>query len=434
MLQLAVQAKLGRFELALQTSSFTTECGFGRMNSCLLAPGIPARPASPTPLAVLFDLPAEPAGSTVAGIEASTAGALQTAAINPAAVDAALQLQPTPLAGSVEAVLLGSSDQQAAHNFATCTSQGSGLDLGLHTAAGALGLVLVQVVKQLQALPAPLPAPSHAAAAIPGAAESAAEPEQLLYNTAWLADSPFLGAAPVRPTGVTLSASSSTSAAQALSVLQPAVQFAAGAAIAMRGVVLPMALPAPAGQPQTSGAAMMGLLKAVVQEVPSFAIATSHNTSAAGSPWTATLASSSRGIVGDVYGTAAQGGLQHVPRLLAQPAAAPSAVPQRLAGSFAVTGGSGVLGSYVALWLMHGASSVHLCSRSGGMLGFVQQQAAPGVLLAAHKVDATLQSDLTGLLGAIASAPLAGIVHSGGVLADATLAKQTQATMRQVCL
>ncbi len=176
----------------------------------------------------------------------------------------------------------------------------------------------------------------------------------------------------------------------------------------------------------------MGLLKAVAQEVQGFAIATSHTTATGGS-WAATLAQSSRANVGDAYGTAAHGGLLHVPRLLAQPTAALGGAPQRLSDSFAVTGGSGALGSYVALWLMQcGASSVHLCSRSGGVLGIVQQQVAPDMVLAVHKVDAALQSDLAGLLGAFRVAPLAGTIHAGGILADATLAKQTLAGLRQV--
>jgi acyl carrier protein len=101
-----------------------------------------------------------------------------------------------------------------------------------------------------------------------------------------------------------------------------------------------------------------------------------------------------------------------------------------------VTGGSGVLGSYVSLWLIEqGAESVVLLSRSGGLPSPVLQQQrwrladARPATVSSSKADAALAADVAGVLQGDVS--VRGIMHAGGVLADAMLPNQTLAGIRQ---
>jgi hypothetical protein len=188
------------------------------------------------------------------------------------------------------------------------------------------------------------------------------------------------------------------------------------------------------------------MLKALSQEAPALSLAVSSNSgrSSMAAPWTLAVvgkaAPSASSISGssDVHGLASSGGASFLPRLLPQQSSsgrADSLAAGNVRGSFLVTGGSGVLGGYTALWLLHqGAESVVLLSRSGGMPEAVQQ--AGGITdasIVSSKADAALAADVAAML-ADSSTGIRGIMHAGGVLADATLANQTLAGIRQVSL
>ena len=109
----------------------------------------------------------------------------------------------------------------------------------------------------------------------------------------------------------------------------------------------------------------------------------------------------------------------------------PKLVPHSL-GSVAVTGGTGALGSAVAQQLMQGQQHVQLLGRSGRVTANTAPvlQAKPQAQVSISMCDASSAADVHQLQHS--KVPLSAIIHAGGVLADASLAKQTPQHCRTV--
>lgn len=121
------------------------------------------------------------------------------------------------------------------------------------------------------------------------------------------------------------------------------------------------------------------------------------------------------------------------------------------AGRWVISGGTGALGAAAARWLAAaGAKHIALLGRTGLAATAATASASdPAAVLAAattagswaaavtlHKCDAAAAADLEPVLQTTGSGqprqPLAGVLHAGGVLADATLANQTLGGLRSV--
>ena len=102
------------------------------------------------------------------------------------------------------------------------------------------------------------------------------------------------------------------------------------------------------------------------------------------------------------------------------------------AGTVAITGGTGALGSAVAQWIIQDQGHVQLLGRTGKAMAntvpmlTAKQQAQVTVRMC----DASSAADVHQLQHG--ETPLAAVVHAGGVLADASLAKQTPQHCRSV--
>lgn len=121
-------------------------------------------------------------------------------------------------------------------------------------------------------------------------------------------------------------------------------------------------------------------------------------------------------------------------------------------GRWAISGGTGALGALAARWLAAGGTKhITLLGRTGVAEGAAAVGATqPGSVLAEAtaagswaaavtllKCDAAAAADVAAVLDAAGGSakqrlPLAGVLHAGGVLRDATLQKQTLAGLRAV--
>jgi NADPH:quinone reductase-like Zn-dependent oxidoreductase len=121
----------------------------------------------------------------------------------------------------------------------------------------------------------------------------------------------------------------------------------------------------------------------------------------------------------------------------------PAAVPhfeQYAAGAVAVVGGTGTLGCLMVSWLAEqGVRSIPIISRTGRLsaaLAELLQSGASAVQQAVVHVvacDAACSADVEVLQQLLSGRmPLLGVMHAGGILADATFNKQTLAGVRQV--
>ena len=137
---------------------------------------------------------------------------------------------------------------------------------------------------------------------------------------------------------------------------------------------------------------------------------------------------------------------RHVGKIVVRsPALQQQPQQQQGCGPVLLTGGLGTLGQIVASWLaQQQVQELHLLGRSGRAAGQQQlqllQPGSPAYTAATTvtQCDAASSEDLHGLLAQLAQAAASsvsgqavqGIMHAGGVLADATLSGQTLASLR----
>ena len=102
------------------------------------------------------------------------------------------------------------------------------------------------------------------------------------------------------------------------------------------------------------------------------------------------------------------------------------------AGSVAITGGAGALGSAVAQWIIQDHGHVQLLGRSGKATGNLvpMLQAKQQAQVSVSMCDASSAADVHALH--CGETPLSAVIHAGGVLADASLPKQTPQHCRTV--
>jgi 3-oxoacyl-(acyl-carrier-protein) synthase len=325
------------------------------------------------------------------------------------------------------------------------TAAGSLLDYGL----AAAGAAAACSVAGLQAKPLGGRPVSEVKAA-------AAAPEtdiQLAYNTSWLADQPADVAAAISAGSFAAALDAAAPAASLCCGAVGMLQVLASAAANPTGLqlqtaeahTLALAAAPTAGQP--AAGLLWGALRSAAQEAPALrAAAEDIEPLAAGGHASGailrTLAAAP--AASDAHGRAVRGGLLlHAalqPDLLQRStvAAAPAARSPS-AGRAVITGGMGSIGSLVALWAVdtQRLAGLTLVGRSGRAAGAAPALAA---LLAASEIpvtlvlgDAACQEDSDALFGASSgAAPATLVIHSGGVLADSTLANQRPGGVRGV--
>ena len=107
-------------------------------------------------------------------------------------------------------------------------------------------------------------------------------------------------------------------------------------------------------------------------------------------------------------------------------------------GSYLVTGGLGMLGRQVALWLSrNGAKQIVLVSRrtpNDETLAFIQQIESEGCEVIIHSADTSSRTDMEKLFGRFNEElkPLKGIIHAAGVLDDGLIESQTPERFERV--
>ena len=102
-------------------------------------------------------------------------------------------------------------------------------------------------------------------------------------------------------------------------------------------------------------------------------------------------------------------------------------------GTVAITGGMGMLGSLFGRWLVQRkVAHVLLLGRSAGSLPAALSSASCSAICLA-KCDAASSADVKDVLTVLSfgAPPVAGLLHAGGALADATLPNQTSSSMRR---
>jgi NADPH:quinone reductase-like Zn-dependent oxidoreductase/acyl carrier protein len=123
-------------------------------------------------------------------------------------------------------------------------------------------------------------------------------------------------------------------------------------------------------------------------------------------------------------------------------AASKSPLPAAFKGRIVVSGGTGTLGMLVANWLaVQQAQHLHLVSKTGRLSAAAAQQllspasAAYNSMITITVADTATSENLQHVVaghGALEHSAISAFMHAGGVLADATLEKQTLAGIRQV--
>ena len=137
----------------------------------------------------------------------------------------------------------------------------------------------------------------------------------------------------------------------------------------------------------------------------------------------------------DAYGSAASGGAMLLPRLTSSSAderlVLATAGAPAIAGRVLVTGGLGDLGLLVGAWLAQqpGTHTV-LLGRTAHGKQLPQGLLATDGLVSVVMADVGSREDVAALGGS--STPLLGLMHAGGLLADALLVGQTAAGVRAV--
>lgn len=148
----------------------------------------------------------------------------------------------------------------------------------------------------------------------------------------------------------------------------------------------------------------------------------------------------------DAYGSAAAGGLLLLPRLTAfaaggheqrqQDLRALATSAPGLTGRVLVSGGLGDLGMLVGAWLAQQQPGAHavLLGRAAHSRQWPAAVLAGGGLVSAAMADVASREDVAAMSACSGTSrkPLCGVVHAGGLLADAMLARQTGASVRAV--
>jgi hypothetical protein len=341
---------------------------------------------------------------------------------------AARQVQTSPAASVIDYALLA-SDEAAA-----CTIS---------------GLLAKPLHAQLQ--------PAAATQAVQGA-------PRMLYEIQWTATAPAPLALSSTPAGALAPVMPAGNAAALCSTSLAAFQAAVaeqrnGLSVQTAGAQPQLSVLSLAGQTSSkkaSSSLLWGMLRSVALEHTSAAVsAIDADLLAAHAPPPAAvlhLAASAAPLraASHAYGQATRSGLSYSAVLLPSTSPPGSAVRPsgQLAamkarrGHVAVTGGMGSLGSLLAGWLEDArlASALLLIGRtgrqasSGGSASLAAllagSQAAVGLVMA-DMATAEVSHAVLGAAGG-ATAALAALFHSGGVLADATLAKQTPSGIRAV--
>lgn len=280
------------------------------------------------------------------------------------------------------------------------------------------------------------------------------ESEQLLYKVSWEVHT----AAAVVTTAALATARLASAAGGAVLLACHALQLLTSDRMSSHtGLLLattavqPIAT-LPTSSSALSAAVLWGMARAVALEAPALHIAgTDADVLAAGS---VVAGSSMLAVVpaatvksSDAFGQATRSRLSYHAMIKPAPASSTSILPSwplgainASIGRLLITGGMGTLGSLVATWMagVGMASVLQLVGRSGKFAGvspLLQQllQSADGPAITFTAADMACMED-NGVLTAASSssALLAAIIHSGGVLADATLPNQRPSSVRAV--
>lgn len=409
-LQCSIKMKTGEFELLHSSTSDVKPCGSGAIVT-ISNIGPPYIQQTTYTRRQLW-LPAATASgqATTASLESGSDAPSATSAASPTSVDSSLLLLGPTAPSSIAAAVIN-------HELGSATALSVAVtENGLHLLSNSG--TSIEIVGVAASLSLSTEHPLEPAAAAPVEASV----DNLMYSITWMADASS-SALPVA-SGMSVQAGRQPDASDVLALVQSAVAGGIGSiAIFAKDTVQPV--PMPGGAPCTSfaAAALGGLLKAAATEVPSLGLSIQSSDSTAAA-WSATLSEEGSGT--DSQGTCRAAGALFVPRLLAtrQLKTAP-----HLASNYIITGGSGVLGSHVALWLTRqDVPSIVLVSRSGDISLAVLKQLSLASAVTSLKADAGMRSDLA----AISTGPSCGVMHAGGVLADATIASQTLSRLRQV--
>nr|BCB14663.1 type I polyketide synthase [Streptomyces spiroverticillatus] len=195
-----------------------------------------------------------------------------------------------------------------------------------------------------------------------------------------------------------------------------------------------VACPSGEGVPDPSNAAVWGLVRAAREEHPGrIVLVDTDGTPASEAAFAAALASGEPEI-------ALRDGAAFVPRLVTVPPDGAGRAPLPLSGgTVLVTGGTGGLGSLVARHLVaeHGVRHLLLLSRHGpaadGADKLTAQLAESGAEVDIVAADAADAEQLAAALARVpGDRPLTGVVHTAGVLDDATLTALTPERLETV--
>ena len=429
-------------------------------------------------LAAIHSQQAEQA--SIGGIEAARSdGRTGGRGIEPACLDAAFHLGALPAgaspatpqlrvpAGIAAYQVQGSSNSGAPQLVGGCkptaVDSRSGSVTNSYWLAPANGGSSICTVAGLEArpmgrLPAGAAALPAAAAAKAGAAAVDGKPAEMLYEVAWAAGE----AATVGPRSVSNLPTTSVGIAhltkeQLAAAGTAALQSAAGTSGALLasvgGQAGAAAAPVPAAVAASVVAAgiLQGLLKAAAQENASSSYAAADAdeldpTQRSSQPALAFGKAAAAAAEADVHGIAVRSGATFRPVLLSAGRQAELPTQQAQRGSIVVTGGTGTLGQLVAAFLANSSrgssSSARLqllgrtgrlgsASEAGTLLGSLAHDSSAVISLSS--CDASQAEDAAGALAsATAQQQLAGLLHAGGVLADAVLPNLTAGAIKRV--
>ncbi len=460
----------GREHLYAAAASAVTAAAAGTQQPTTVA----ASPSAALALLLLATIQSQRAQqASIGAIEAARQdGRLGGRGIDPACLDAAFHLGALPAGASSATPQLrvpagiaayqvqgsgGGAPQLLGGCKPTAADSRSGSVVNSYWLAPASGGSSICTVSGLEARPM---GRQHAgaAAAMQGAAAAKVDdtPVEMLYEVAWAAgevateataDAPNLpfarfNSSPVRR-GQLAAAGTATlqSTAGASSALLASVGGQAGA----------VAAPVPTAVAASVVAAgiLQGLLKAAAQENTSSSYAAAdadafQPSQRSSRPVLAFGKAAGVAVTADVHGVAARSGATFRPVLLSASTQAVPPAQQAQQGSIVITGGTGTLGQMVAAFLASGHSgsgSTHLqlLGRSGRLGSSSEASALMGSLssssaaLTVSSCDAAQSEDAAATMAAAtAQHQLAGLLHAGGVLADAVLPNLTAGAIKRV--